>query len=48
MDVEAKKAYAEARRMDRHKYRASRLSGIDDDTSAWFMKRGAEIRARDA
>jgi hypothetical protein len=24
------------------------LSGVDDDTRAWFMKRRAEIRARDA
>jgi hypothetical protein len=24
------------------------LSSVDDDTRAWFMKRRAEIRARDA
>jgi membrane protein involved in colicin uptake len=56
MDAEAKKADAEARRMDAEaKTRAedrrimlADLSGVDDDTKAWFIKRRAEIRARDA
>jgi hypothetical protein len=60
MDVEAKKADAEAklrdteaRRMDvEAKTRAEDtrimlpdLSGVDDDTMVWFMKRRAKIHA---
>ncbi|KAK1699490.1 hypothetical protein QYE76_016187 [Lolium multiflorum] len=55
-DAEAKLRDAFARRMDTEaKTRAEDtrimlvdLSGVDDDTRAWFMTRHAEIRARDA
>jgi hypothetical protein len=47
---------AEARRMDAKakilaedtRIMLADLSSVDDDTRAWFMKRRAEIRARDA
>jgi hypothetical protein len=55
-DVDAKLLEAEARRMDvEAKIRAedtrimlADLSSVDDGTRVWFMKRRAEIRARDA
>jgi hypothetical protein len=49
LDVEAKKADAEAKlRAEDTRIMLADLSGVDDDTRAWFMKRRAEIRARDA
>nr|XP_051208285.1 uncharacterized protein LOC127325530 [Lolium perenne] len=55
-DAEAKLLDAEARRMDAKakilaedtRIMLADLSSVDDDTRAWFMKRRAEIRARDA
>jgi hypothetical protein len=52
-DAEAKLCDAEVRRMDAEaKTRAkdtrimlANLSGVDNDTRAWFMKRRAKIRA---
>jgi hypothetical protein len=49
LDIEAKKADAEAKlRAEDTRIMLADLSGVDDDTRAWFMKRRAEIRARDA
>jgi hypothetical protein len=56
LDIEAKMCDAEARRMDaKTKIRAENtrimltdLGNMDDDTMAWFLKKHAEIRARDA
>lgn len=53
---EAKLLDAEARRMDAKakilaedtRIMLADLSNVDDDTRAWFIKRRAEIRARDA
>jgi hypothetical protein len=42
MDAEAKTRAEDTRIM------LADLSSVDDDTSAWFMKRRAEISARDA
>ena len=56
VDAEAKLLDAEARRMDAKakilaedtRIMLADLSSVDDDTRAWFMKRRAEIRTRDA
>ncbi|KAK1603848.1 hypothetical protein QYE76_027521 [Lolium multiflorum] len=55
--IEVQKADAEAKLLDDAKAKIlaedtrimlADLSSVDDDTRAWFMKRRAEIRARDA
>jgi hypothetical protein len=49
LDVEVKKVDAKAKlRAEDTMIMLADLSGFDDDTRAWFMKRRAEIRARDA
>jgi hypothetical protein len=55
MDVEAKKTDTEARRMDVEAKTCAEdtrimlvdLSGVDDDTRAWFMKRRSKIHVRE-
>jgi hypothetical protein len=48
-DTEVRRMDAAAKtRVEDTRIMLANLSSIDDDTRAWFMKRHAEIHARDA